>query len=226
MLGGVVSWDDGNTEAAAVAAAAGAAFRRRLRKKKRKRRIATKATPPAAVPPAMAPISVLVLVPAREVVADGTEAVVAKLVVADAAEAELLADVPKNGPAMLGFEDKNAAVRLMSPQPAPHAFALQQPRNGGLVPAQVYHSDPVGHSWSGKVPYAPARKEAGLRFPEAQPVESHGFVSAQQPTNLEPLVQAKKVPPLGQEGWNGKDEEDIEGCLFIWYGIRGNGERE
>lgn len=79
-----------------------------------------------------------------------------------------------------------------------------------MVTAQAYHSDPVGHSWSGKVPYAPARKEAGLRFPEAQPVESHGFVSVQQPTNLEPVGQAKKAPPLGQEGWNDNDEEDIE----------------
>lgn len=202
--------DVGNTEAVAVAeAAATAAFRRRLKKTKRKRRSATKPTPPAAVPPAMALISVVVLVPAGEVVADGTEAVVAKPVVADAAEAELLRDVPKNGSAMLGFEDKNAAARLKPPQPAPHAFVLQQPKKGGLVTAQAYHSDPNGHSWSGKVPYALARKEAGLRFPEAQPVESHGFVSAQQPTNLEPVGQAKKAPPLGQEGWNGKDEEDI-----------------
>lgn len=196
-------------------AAATAAFRRRLKKTKRKRRIATKATPPAAVPPAMALISVVVLVPAGEVVADGTEAVVAKPVVADAAEAELLRDVPKNGSAMPGFEDKNAAARLKSPQPAPHAFVLQQPKNGGLVTAQAYHSDPNGHSWSGKVPYALARKEAGLRFPEAQPVESHGFVSIQQPTNLEPVGQAKKVPPLGQEGWNGKDGEDIEVWLRL-----------
>lgn len=200
---------------AVAEAAATAAFRRRLKKTKRKRRSATKATPPAAVPPAMALISVVVLVPAGEVVADGTEAVVAKPVVADAAEAELLRDVPKNGSAMPGFEDKNAAVRLKSPQPAPHAFVLQQPKNGGLVTAQAYHSDPNGHSWSGKVPYALARKEAGLRFPEAQPVESHGFVSIQQPTNLEPVGQAKKVPPLGQEGWNGKDEEDIEVWLRL-----------
>lgn len=204
-------------------AAATAAFRRRLKKTKRKRISAKKATLPAAVPPAMALISVVVPVPAGDVVADGrevvadgtkvvadsTEAFVVKPVVADAAEAELLLDVPKNGSAMLGFEDKNAAARLKPPQPAPHAFVLQQPKNGGLVTAQAYHSDPNGHSWSGKVPYALARKEAGLRFPEAQPVESHGFVSVQQPTNLEPVGQAKKAPPLGQKGWNGKDEEDI-----------------
>lgn len=215
MSDGAVWCDVGNTEAVAVAeAAATAAFRRCLKKTKRKRRSATKATPPAAVPPAMALISVAVLVPAGEVVADGTEAVVAKPVVADAAEVELLRDVPKNGSAMLGFEDKNAAARLKSPQPAPHAFVLQQPKNGGLVTAQAYHSDPSGHSWSGKVPYALARNEAGLRFPEAQPVESHGFVSAQQPTNLEPVGQAKKAPPLGQEGWNGKDEEDI--VVWLW----------
>lgn len=54
----------------------------------------------------MALISVVVLVPTGEVVADGTEAVVVKPVVADAAEAELLLDVPKNGSAMLGFEIK------------------------------------------------------------------------------------------------------------------------
>lgn len=223
--------DIGSTEAVAVAeAAATAAFRRRPKKTKRKRRSATKATPPAAVPPAMALISVVVLVPPGEVVADGTEVVadgievvaegteviadgtetdVAKPIVTDAAEAELLRDVPKNGYAMLGFEDKNAAARLKPPQPAPQGFVLQQPKNGGFVTAQAYHSDPNGHSWSGKVPYALARKEAGLRFAEEQPVESHGFVSIQQPTNLEPVGQAKKVPPLGQEGWNGKDEEDI-----------------
>lgn len=88
---------------------------------------------------------------------------------------------------------------------------------------QEYHN-PAEHSWSGKVPYALARKEAGFRFPEAQPVESHGFVSVQQPTNLEPVAQAKKAPPLGQEGWNGKDEEDIEVWRLIWYGRRENGE--
>lgn len=203
-------------------AAAKAAFRRRLKKTKRKSIIATKVTPPAAVPPTMALMSLDVLVPAGEVVADGVEvvddgtevvadgieAVVVKPVVADAAGAELL-DVSKNGSAMLGFEDKKAAARLEPPHPAPHAFVLQQPKKVGVVTAQAYHSDPNGHSWSGKVPYALALKDAGLRFPEAQPMESHGFVSVQQPTNLEPVEQAKKAPPLWQEGWNGKDGKDI-----------------
>lgn len=71
----------------------------------------------------------------------------------------------------------------------------------------------MGHSWSGKVPYALARNEAGFRFPEPQPVELHGFVSVQQPTNLVPVVQTKNAPPLGQEGWNAKDKEEIEGLV-------------
>lgn len=96
-------------------AAATAAFRRRLKKKKINRRRAMNATASTADPPAMAPIFVAVPVPTGEVVVDGTEAVVAKLVVADAVEAELLSDVPKNDPAMFRFEDKNPAARLLSP---------------------------------------------------------------------------------------------------------------
>lgn len=62
-----------------------------------------------------------------------------------------------------------------------------------------------------------------MRFLEAQPVEPHGFVFIQQPTNLEPVVQAKKALPLGQEGWNGKGKEDIEVWRLVWYGRRENG---
>lgn len=106
MFDEAVRWDIGETEAVAVAVEATAFRRRRKKKKKIKRTIAAKATPPATVPPAMAPIFVMV-----SLVANDTEAVDAKFGVADAAVDELPAVVPRNDAAMLGFEDKYAAAR-------------------------------------------------------------------------------------------------------------------
>lgn len=186
-----------------------AAFRRRY-KMKITRRKARRVTP-ATVPPAIVPVLfvVLAMLVFGAVVADDDDAVAEEVFPAvelfavgdDDVEVEAVTTVPKKAAAILGFEDKNAAERLPLPiQPSRHAFALQQPKKGGFVPVQVYQSDPEEHSWSEKLPYASAKKEAGLRFPAAQPVESHGFVSVQQPTNLAPVVQAKKSPPLGQKG--------------------------
>ena len=124
----------------------------------------------------------------------------------------------KNAAATLEFEDKKAPERFPSTPPrqprSVQALTLQHPQNGGLVSLHVYHSDPAGHSWSGKVPYASAEKDAALRFEGAQPEEEeeevvHGLsVVAQQPMNLMPVGHAKNLLPLGQIGWNDNEVED------------------
>lgn len=51
----------------------------------------------------------------------------------------------RNGAAILGFEERNPAVRSPGGQPWLQGFDLQHPINGGVVPVHVYHRLPVGH---------------------------------------------------------------------------------
>ena len=119
--------------------------------------IARAATPPAA-PPAMAPTGgelgvgkgvaagcAIGGIPLVEVEVAAADEVVTEVEVG--AEDEV-ADVvlARNGAATLGFEERNPAVKSPGAHPLlAHGFDLQQPRNGGVVPVQVYHRLPVGH---------------------------------------------------------------------------------
>jgi hypothetical protein len=69
------------------------------------------------------------------------------------------------------------------------------------VPEHVYHEAPAGHCWSGKTPYSAVSKLAGSRMLVGQPPPqtSEEEVERQQPTKEEPVLQAKKRPPDGQE---------------------------
>ena len=119
--------------------------------------IAKAATPPA-VPPAIAPTGgelgvrkgvaagcAIGDIPLIDVeVAEEDEVVTEDEVGADVEVADVV--LVRNAAATLGFEERNPAVK--SPWGHPllaHGFDLQQPRNGGVVPVQVYHRLPVGH---------------------------------------------------------------------------------
>ena len=136
---------------------------------------ATAATPPTQ-PPAIAPVGIDCIVGAGEIagfaIALGMATpediggfAIGELVregtiveVDDSGDEEVEVDAGllmlefSNAAAIAGFEDKKPAVRSPTGQPAVQGPVLQHPINGGEVYAQVYHSLPVGHSWSGKSP--------------------------------------------------------------------------
>ena len=113
--------------------------------------IARTATPPAE-PPAIAPtggeLGVGKSVAAGCAIGD-VPLVEVEVATADEVAAEdEVADVvlTRNGAATLGFEERNPAVKSPGGHPLlAHGFDLQQPKNGGVVPVQVYHRLPVGH---------------------------------------------------------------------------------
>lgn len=98
-----------------------------------------------------------------------------EVVVLDDSEAEDALDGKKYA-LIVGFEDKNPAVRSVSGHPVEieQGKDMQQPMNGGSMDAQVYHLIPDGHCWSAKFPYSLALKLAGFKLPAEQPVSPHG----------------------------------------------------
>jgi hypothetical protein len=95
-----------------------------------------------------------------------------------------------------------AAVRSVFGHSLEQGLLLQQPIKAGFVPAQVYQWLSASHVWSGNVPYSATSKLAGRRFFCGQlAVSSQGStLPLQHPTNLDPVVQTRQEPPLGQEG--------------------------
>ena len=76
-------------------------------------------------------------------VEDGEEAAVD----GDLPGAALYPFAPAKSAATFGFELRKPAVTSPSGHPPPeHGLLLQQPINGGVVAAQVYHWLPAGHS--------------------------------------------------------------------------------
>jgi len=140
------------------------------------------ARPPTAAP-AIVPVEVLwvgisanapVLVNAADESVDAGEELALEvcelLEVADEVETEDAAAGRKSF-ATAGFEERNPAVTspLGHPVVLVHGLDLQQPKKGGSVVAHVYHSLPLGHSWSLNFPMDNASKDAGSRLPSEQP---------------------------------------------------------
>ena len=62
------------------------------------------------------------------------------------AAAVLHPSAPSKSAATFGFELRNPAVTFPTAHPPAQGSLLQQPINGGVVAAQVYHRLPMGHS--------------------------------------------------------------------------------
>ena len=153
----------------------GFAVRRRLQKSITAKQRAITATPPMTQPPAMAPVGIdcaaeaggivgfaitLGMASREDVDGLGMGELVEEVIIVEVddeevevvVDAELLTLAFSKTAAIAGFEDKKPAVRSPVGQPAVHGLVLQHPINGGEVYSHVYHSLPVGHSWSGKSP--------------------------------------------------------------------------
>jgi hypothetical protein len=134
-------------------------------------------------------VTVSVTVFGGDEVYDGKNGIIGMLVgPAAAVELDTAAALPKNGAALARSVERMPAVRLAAGHPSLHGLDSQQPINGGVVFAQVYHELPLLHSWAGNSPEYAELKLAGSRSPAGQP-SRHGTL-LQHPTKRGPAPQA------------------------------------